>query len=440
MSKKFYIETFGCQMNINDSEMMTISMQGQGFSETDKPNEADIVIYNTCSVRKNAEDRASARIQESRAHAKKRKAIVVVTGCMAKRIGEDMINNNKVDIAIGPYQSPQIGDIVAEFYKDPSKRLYISDDKTDFKERLHPNLSNNKENAPWHKWVTITHGCENFCTYCIVPYVRGKLISFTSSAILEYIELLPGRGIKEITLLGQNVNQYGQDNNEIPFYKLLEKAAQINGIEKINFLTSHPKDFDLEIIKVIKDYENISKSIHLPLQSGSNTILKKMNRKYNVEHYMNIVNEIDKNLPDYALSTDLIVGFPGETEENYLETLELVKKIRFDEAYMYAYSTREGTAAANLPEQLDDNTKRTRLENLISIQREITNQKLEKRINKPEQIFVERVSKKSDNEVMGKSFLNHSVIIPGSASDIGKRIPVKITALKGSTLYGQRIV
>jgi tRNA-2-methylthio-N6-dimethylallyladenosine synthase len=189
MSKKFYIETFGCQMNINDSEVMSLSMQDHNFMQTDTESDADIVIYNTCSVRKNAEDRAASRIRESRAHAKRRSGIVVVTGCMARRIGEEMINNNQVDIAIGPYQSPQIGHFIKEYFKDNKNKLFISDDKSDFIERLHPSLSNNKETNFWHKWVTITHGCENFCTYCIVPYVRGKLISFSSEKILNYIKL-----------------------------------------------------------------------------------------------------------------------------------------------------------------------------------------------------------------------------------------------------------
>ena len=185
-------------------------------------------------------------------------------------------------------------------------------------------------------------GCENFCAYCIVPYVRGKLISFPSEKIIQYIKELATRGVIEITLLGQNVNQYGQDCSEIPFYKLLEKAAEIDGIKKVNFLTSHPMDFEPEIIEVIKEHDNISKSIHLPLQSGSDSILKAMNRKYSIKDYFKIIETINKNLKDFSISTDLIVGFPGETEEDYKNTLDAVMKIRFDEAFMYAYSPREG--------------------------------------------------------------------------------------------------
>ncbi len=426
-------------MNINDSAVMAVSMQQNGFTETGIEHEANVVIYNTCSVRKHAEDRAKARIIESKAHAKKRQAIVVVTGCMARRIGEELLAKKYADIAIGPYQSPQIGSIILQYYKDPRQKLFISDDKNDFKKRLHPALANHKEVNPWHKWVTITHGCENFCTYCIVPYVRGKLISFSSKSILEYINILPDQGIKEITLLGQNVNQYGQDNNEIPFYKLLEKIAAIKGIEKINFLTSHPKDFNYNIINVIKDNPNMSRAIHLPLQSASDNILKAMNRKYTLSHYMNIIDRLEKILTEYSISTDLIVGFPGETENDFQAILDAVNTINFDNAFMYAYSPRSGTAAFNFKETLSDQEKIVRLQKLINLQRKICLNKLKKRIGKNETVFIERISKKSETEVMGKSFLNHSVVIPGSALDIGKKIVVRISGIKGSTLYGKRI-
>jgi tRNA-2-methylthio-N6-dimethylallyladenosine synthase len=271
-----------------------------------------------------------------------------------------------------------------------------------------------------------------------VPYVRGPLISFPSEKIIEYVKYLTLKGIYEITLLGQNVNQYGE-NKDIPFYKLLEKIAGIAGLSKINFITSHPKDFDENIIHVIRDNENISRAIHLPLQSGSNSILKAMNRKYTREHYLDIIEKIEKNLDVFSISTDLIVGFPGESKKDFDDTINMVKKIKFDDAFMYAYSPREGTAAFNLTEKISSEEKINRLNTLIELQRKISKEKLMLRINCREEMIVERISKRSEREVMGKTFLNHPVITPGIATDIGKKITIVITELKGNTLYGKRI-
>ncbi len=370
MKKKYLIETFGCQMNKSDSELMALSMDKHGFELTDNLDDASIVVFNTCSVRQNAEDRVLARIQSSKDRIKKNKGIIIITGCMAQRIGEQLTSDKIADLIIGPYQSPKIGDIINIFLNNKNKKLYTSQDVKDFSYRLDNSLADNVEQK-WHEWVTITHGCENYCSYCIVPYVRGKLISFNSDTILEYIKILAAKGVKEITLLGQNVNQYGTDNNDIPFYQLLDKTAKIKEIEKINYLTSHPKDFSEDIIKVIGSHENISKSIHLPLQSGSDNILKLMNRKYNYDHYYRIVEKMDSILHVYSITTDLIVGFPGETEKNFEETLDAVREIKFDDAFTYAYSAREGTPAYKLNEELARNEKISRLNKLIEIQRAI---------------------------------------------------------------------
>lgn len=438
--KKFCIETFGCEMNKNDSEMMGLSMIQHGFEKTSDKMKADIIIYNTCAVRENAENRAVANIIEQKAHAKRRGAIVVMAGCVAQEIGQSMVKEKKVDLAIGPYQNANIGYIIEEYFNGKKDSVFTSQDKKDFAERLHPELASQKSNYPWHKYVTITHGCENFCTYCIVPFTRGPLISFDSTKILNYIGSLPDQGISEITLLGQNVNQYGQDNGDIPFWKLLDQVAGVRGLSKISFLTSHPKDFDLEIVNVIANNENLSRAIHLPLQSGSDRILEKMNRKYDLKHYMNIFSHIDNELKDYSISTDLIVGFPGETEDDYQATLEAVKTIKYDNAFMYAFSSRNGTKAATYAEQIPDTVKTDRLKNLIELHRAQAAKKMALRVGKEEQLFVERVSKKSDNEVMGKTLLDHPLIIPGDKNDLGKRIPVTISEIKGSTLYGKRIV
>jgi len=437
--KTFYIETFGCQMNKGDSELIKNSMLENGFTESDSEETADICIFNTCSVREHAEKRALARINIAKTRKTARRRLVVVAGCMAQRIGEGIIHKGGADIAAGPYQSPLLGTIIKSHLEKNGNGLFLSQDEKDFAERVNFDLVKLKDIHPWHKWVTITHGCENFCAYCIVPYVRGKLISFPSEQILEYIRELAAEGIIEITLLGQNVNQYGQDCGEIPFYRLLEKAASIKGLKKINFLTSHPMDFNPEIIDVIKNSENLSRSIHLPLQSGSDATLKAMNRKYTMESYYRIVDSLNSKLPDHSISTDLIVGFPGESGDDFRQTLKAVTDIRFDEAFMYAYSPREGTPAYSLNEELTRSEKIDRLNELITTQRKISLEKLKARVNRIEKVIPEKVSKKSEDELSGKTFLNHPVVFNGLSTDIGKEIQVKIIEVSGSTLVGQKI-
>ncbi len=439
MTGKFYIETFGCQMNKGDSELMQTSLKGSGFSEADSINEADICIFNTCSVRDHAEKRALARIEEAKRSKARPGRLVVVAGCMAQRIGHDILSRGIADLAIGPYQSPLAGKIISNYLSNKGQKEFISQDSEDFAERLRDDLIQNKDSHPWHKFVTITHGCENFCSYCIVPYVRGKLISFPSDRIVRFIKDLAAEGFTEITLLGQNVNQYGQDSGDIPFYSLLEKTASVEGLIKVNFLTSHPMDFSGDIVRVIKDNPVISRSIHLPLQSGSDRMLKMMNRQYTMSHYNNAIDTIKKELPDYALSTDLIVGFPGETEEDFHETLDAVKKIENDDAVMYGYSPREGRPSFTMEEELTRDQKIGRLNELISIQRKISLEKLKSRINKKEKAIADKISRRSDSEVSGKTHLDHPVVFEGDKEDIGRQIEIEITEVRGSTLVGRKV-
>jgi len=426
-------------MNMSDSELIRLSMKTNGFIEVSNPVDADICIYNTCSVRDNAEKRALARISTAKGIGPVKKRLVVVAGCMAQRLGDELLKKKIANIVIGPYQSPRLGDILGEYPHNKKNRLYISQDAVNFAERLTPELMSNRDVEPWHKYVTITHGCENFCAYCIVPYVRGKLISFPSDKIIKFISNLAASGVIEITLLGQNVNQYGQDSGDISFHKLLEKTSGIKGLLKINYMTSHPMDFNEDIIHVINNSSNISHGIHLPLQSGSDRILSAMNRKYTLAHYYSIIEKIEKILPDYAVSTDLITGFPGETDEEYNETLKAVKEIKFDEAFMFSYSPRMGTPSYLLKETISEKEKASRLHELISIQREISLEKLSKRVNNKEKVIAEKVSKKSGSEVAGKSFLNHPVVFSGDINDIGRETIVEISEVRGSTLFGRKI-
>ncbi len=438
-NKTFYIETFGCQMNKNDSELMALSMTGEGFLPASAVEKADIIIFNTCSVREHAENRALARMRGSRKQRRSRGAIVVAAGCMAQRIGGDLLAGGTADMVVGPYQVPALGRLVRSYLADPGDNTYLSQETGDFAGRINPKLCRTEDSPGWHRWVTITHGCENYCSYCIVPMVRGRLISFPSAQILEYIRGLAASGIKEITLLGQNVNQYGTDSNDIPFYRLLEAAAAISGIERINFLTSHPRDFSDSILDVISDHSNISRSIHLPLQSGSDRILSLMNRKYTRADYLKIVEKISARLGTYSLSTDLIVGFPGETEKEFMDTLSAVESIRFDDAYNYAYSPRSGTPAYSSMETLSREEKIERLQRLIGLQRSVSLQRLTERISSIEDSIIERYSKKSTDRVMGRSYLNHVVITDGTSEDFGKRLQIRIHSVRGTTLHGTRI-
>ncbi len=431
----YYIETFGCQMNKSDSELMELSLREHGFVPAPGPGSAEIVVFNTCSVREHAENRALSRMRSVR---NRRSKLLVLAGCMAQRIGKDLMAEGYADLVAGPYESPRLGELV-KLYLETRKNLFISQDPGDFQERINPALARRRLGQGWHEWVTITHGCDNYCSYCIVPHVRGKLISFSSNSIIAFIRQLALGGVSEITLLGQNVNQYGSDNGDVPFHSLLAQAAEVPGIERVNFLTSHPKDFSQDILEVMRDHAAVSRAIHLPLQSGSDRILKEMNRKYSLGQYMKIIEDMERLLGEYAISTDLIVGFPGETRDEFRQTLEAVRAARFDEAFTYAYSPRSGTRAAKLMETMSREEKLSRLEELIALQRGISREKLRARIDRTEDTIVESISKKSPDEVMGRSHLNHTVVLPGGEDDIGRMMKVKITQLKGATLYGERI-
>lgn len=438
-NKTFYIETFGCQMNKNDSELMALSMSEEGFLPAASAEDADIIIFNTCSVRDHAENRALSRMRGSRAQGRSRGAIIVTAGCMAQRIGNDLIRNGIADMVVGPYQVPSLGRLVRSYLADPGDNTHLSQDNADFTGRINPRLAATAGEPGWHRWVTITHGCENFCSYCIVPMVRGRLISFPSAQILDYIRGLAESGTKEVTLLGQNVNQYGTDSGDLPFYRLLEETAGIRGIERINFITSHPKDFSDPILDVIRGHSNISRSIHLPLQSGSDRILSLMNRQYTRADYMKIVEKISSRLGTYSLSTDIIVGFPGETESEFMDTLSALEAVRFDDAFTYAYSPRSGTPAFSLREELTRDEKIGRLQRLIALQRSISRQRLAERISSVEDSIIERFSKKSTDRVMGRTYLNHIVITNGTSDDFGKRVQIRIDSVQGTTLQGTRI-
>ncbi len=313
MLKNFYIETFGCQMNRSDSDLMAVSLLEHGFHRVGKLSGADIAIFNTCSVRQHAEDRVIARILSTRGPVKKRGGIVVVAGCMAQRMGEQLLEEGVADMVIGPYESPGIGRILREYMEGDRATSFLSQEASDFRDRLSEGILGNLSRKQWHQWVTITHGCENFCAYCIVPHVRGRLMSFSSGRIIAHARSLLERGVREITLLGQNVNQYGQDTGDIPFHELLRSVASLPGLARLNFLTSHPKDFSSEIIEVIAA-KPISPEHSSAAAERSDRVLSAMNRNYSMEAY-EMVEALYRHWMSSLITTDPIGGISRETEE-----------------------------------------------------------------------------------------------------------------------------
>jgi tRNA-2-methylthio-N6-dimethylallyladenosine synthase len=409
---------------------MRLSMEGAGFLPASDIGEADIIIYNTCSVRQHAEDRVLGRI---RSVPNRDKRTLVVAGCMAQRLGGSLSEENTADLVLGPYRDPDVGIHLLDYYRTGERGAHLSMERKDFAPRLDTGLAD----GSWHAWVTITHGCENYCAYCIVPYVRGKLISFPREKIIEHIRILADSGTREITLLGQNVNQYGQDNGEVPFSRLLEEAAGVPGMEKINFLTSHPADFDPDIVRVMADHENITRAIHLPLQSGSDRVLAAMNRGYTLSGYKKIIDTIRSRIPDVSLSTDLIVGFPGEQEDDYRATLDAVREIGYEEAFTFAYSPREGTPAFRLPEELTREEKVNRLRGLIDLHRDLAVQKMGQRIGSRDRAVLERTSPRNSDELLGRTFHNLPLVLAGGEEYLRRIVPVEITGIRGATLQGR---
>ncbi|MFW5808039.1 MAG: tRNA (N6-isopentenyl adenosine(37)-C2)-methylthiotransferase MiaB, partial [Spirochaetota bacterium] len=423
-----------CQMNKSDSDIIALSLVSAGYDRTDDQKNADIIIFNTCSVRKNAEDRAIARLTEA-SNRRPVRPMVIVAGCLAQHIGKRLIDEGICNIAVGPYQSPELPSLICAYLEDSTRNLHTSVQRDEFAERLPRALVGCKTDDYWHRWVTITHGCENFCTYCIVPFVRGPLLSFPSSDILDFIRRLPDEGVIEVSLLGQNVNQYGQDSGDIPFYSLLERASSVPGIEKVNFLTSHPKDLDDNIIRVMAENQACARALHLPLQSGSDNILHRMNRSYDFSHYMSIVEKLNTR-GTFSLTTDIIVGFPGETDDDFKMTLDAVREIGYDDAYMYAYSPREGTESADYDDHVPDDVKAERLRVLIDTQRKMGAQKISRYIGMKSAFIAERISKRNEAELSGKTMLNHQAVVPGGADLIGTMNEITITDIRGATLYG----
>ena len=435
--KKLFIETYGCQMNVSDSEVVVSIMQMDGFETTENIDEADLILVNTCSIRDNAEQKVLSRLQYFQSLKKKNKNLIVgILGCMAERVKDELIQKHHADLVVGPDSYLDLPHLIGTV-ENGEKAINVELSTTEtYKDVIPLKLSGVKISA----FISIMRGCNNFCTYYIVPYTRGRERSREVESILNELRVLKEQGYKEVTLLGQNVNSYHYINGEetIDFPKLLELVALEAPEIRIRFTTSHPKDMNDETLEVIAQYPNICKQIHLPAQSGSSQILKAMNRKYTREWYLDRIAAIRRILPEASISTDLFCGFSSETEEDHQETLSLMKEVGFDSAFMFKYSERPGTyASKNMPDNVPDEVKTKRLEEIIALQLELSLMRNKEDIGKTMEVLIEGFSKRSREQLFGRTSQNKVVIFDKNDCRIGEKVTVKIEDASAATLFGK---
>ena len=432
--KKLFIETYGCQMNVADSEVVASVMQMAGYDTCESVDEADDVFLNTCSVRDNAEQKIYHRLEALGAIKRKRPLIVGVLGCMAERVQQDLLENHGADLVAGPDAYLTLPDLVAQAetgHKAINIELSTTETYKDVvPQRLH--------GAKLSGFVSIMRGCNNFCHYCIVPYTRGRERSRDVESILREVRDLRDRGFKEVTLLGQNVNSYHTEGLDFP--GLLRKVAEEAPQMRVRFTTSHPKDMSDETLRVIAEVPNVCKHIHLPVQSGSDKILKLMNRKYTREWYMDRVAAIRRIIPDCGLSTDIFVGYHNETEEDHQLSLSLMREVGYDSAFMFKYSERPGTyASKHLPDNVAEDEKIRRLNELIALQTEMSAQRNKLDEGKEFDVLVEGFSKRSREQLCGRTEQNKMVVFDKGNHHIGETVRVRITGSTSATLFGEEV-
>ena len=443
MMKKLFIETYGCQMNVADSEVVASVMQMAGYETCESLEEADAVFLNTCSVRDNAEQKIYHRLEALGAIKRKRPLVIGVLGCMAERVQQDLLENHGADLVAGPDAYMTLPDLVAQAeLGHKAMNIELSTSET-YKDVVPQRI------GLGHKiggFVSIMRGCNNFCHYCIVPYTRGRERSRDVESILREVRDLRDRGFKEVTLLGQNVNSYKSEvvkesgNEDVTFAQLLRLVAHEAPQMRIRFTTSHPKDMSDETLQVIAEEPNVCKHIHLPVQSGSDRILKLMNRKYTREWYMDRVAAIRRIIPDCGLSTDIFVGYHDETEEDHQLSLSLMREVGYDSAFMFKYSERPGTyASKHLPDNIAEEEKIRRLNELIALQTEISAQQNKKDEDKEFDVLVEGFSKRSREQLCGRTEQNKMVVFNKENHHIGETVRVRITGSTSATLFGEEV-
>ena len=439
--KKLFIETYGCQMNVADSEVVASIMQMAGYEVCDSLEEADAVFLNTCSIRDNAEQKILNRLEYFFSLRKKKKGLIVgVLGCMAERVKEDLINNHHVDLVAGPDAYLSLPDLIAQV-EAGQKAMNVELSTTETYRNVIPaRIGGNRVSG----YVSIMRGCNNFCHYCIVPYTRGRERSRDVKSILDEVADLIAKGYKEITLLGQNVNSYrfeAEDGIVITFPQLLRTVAQAAKGIRIRFTTSHPKDMSDETLHVIAEEPNVCRHIHLPVQSGSSRILKLMNRKYTREWYLGRVEAIRRIIPDCGLSTDIFSGFHSETEEDHHMSLSLMRECQYDSAFMFKYSERPGTyASKHLPDDISEEVKIRRLNEIIEVQNQLSAEANQRCIGKIYEVLVEGFSKRSREQLVGRTEQNRVVVFDRGSHRIGDFVNVRITEASSATLKGEEVL
>lgn len=441
MTKKLYIETYGCQMNVADSEVVAAVMKMAGYDLCEREEEADAVFLNTCSVRENAENKIYHRLEMLHAERKKGRALILgVLGCMAQRVKEELIDQHHANLVCGPDSYLRLPELIAQCeLGHPAVDTQLSTSET-YRDIVPLRMSANRVSG----FVSIMRGCNNFCHYCIVPYTRGRERSRDVESILREVRDLSERGFKEVTLLGQNVNSYGLSpagklvEGAVSFAQLLRMVAREVPHMRVRFTTSNPEDMSEDILHAIAEEPNLCHHIHFPAQSGSDKILRLMNRKYTREQYLDKVAAIRRIIPDCAISTDIFVGYHDETEEDHRQTLSLVREVGFDSAFMFKYSERPGTyAAKHLPDNVPEETKIARLNELIQLQTEVSAAQNRKDEGKTFQVLVEGYSKRSHDQLCGRTTQNKMVVFDKGSHHVGDLVEVRVTHSTSATLFGE---
>jgi tRNA-2-methylthio-N6-dimethylallyladenosine synthase len=429
--QNLYVETYGCQMNLSDSEVIQGLMYNSGFNLTTNINDAQIILLNTCSVREHAEERVLQRIRNLKSLKRDHKDLILgVIGCMAERLKGQLFEiDDSIDIILGPDDYRKLPEYILKL-KEQSKILDTELNYSETYDDIIPFRSGSVS-----AWIPIMRGCDNYCSYCIVPYTRGRERSRSFNGIIDEAQKLIESGYKEIYLLGQNVNSYSDSDRD--FSDLLSKISRLESKIRVRFMTSHPKDFSDKLINMIAEHSNICKSIHLPFQSGSNKILKLMNRNYTREAYLVLISKIRSGIPEIGLSTDIIVGYPTETDQDFQDTINLLEQVEFDSAFTFKYSPREGTTAFEYPDDIPEEVKSKRLNSIIKLQQALSLQSNRKAINQTFEVLVESESKKSKDDLQGRLDNNKVVVFPRRNNKTGDFVNVKVFNSTSATLIGE---
>jgi tRNA-2-methylthio-N6-dimethylallyladenosine synthase len=437
MKRRFYIETYGCQMNVADSELMGGILVAAELTPVEAPEAADVILLNTCAIREHAEQRVLGRIGQLQRVRRDRPGLKLgVVGCMAQELkGELLAKSGGVDFVVGPDGYRDLPRLLDDLDSSRERRVHAKLLRVEPYARLLP-----LRKEPFSVWVSIIRGCDKFCSYCIVPYTRGRERSRAVADVLSEVEAAAGDGAREVTLLGQNVNSYrGEDGaGTLGLAGLIERVAEVPGIARVRYTTSHPQDFGAELIRLHASHPRVCPFLHLPVQSGSNAVLARMNRTYTREAYLAKVDALREAAPDMALSTDVIVGFPGETDDDFAATVSLMERVRYDAAFLFKYSARRGTRAARLPDPVPEEVAQTRLETLIQLQRGHTEAALAACVGRTVEVLVNGPAARGAGFVQGRDAHFRSVLFAGSAELAGNLIPVRITGSSGKTLIGRR--